>query len=359
MKLRQRLTQKIHTIWQTPGLTSTLLLPLSWLVWLFVRGKQHRWQKCPPDRVAPMPVIVVGNLMVGGTGKTPVVIALVQGLQKLGWTPGVISRGYGARQPDDQARCGVAPLDPALYGDEPSLIAAATGAPVAVHPKRTLALLALHSQRPDVDVVIADDGLQHLALARDLEIVVQDARGLGNGRLLPAGPLREPRDRLATVDLIISNISATDNQEAVTNPHRHKTLPGLPHQVPAIRMQLQPISCTHLLTGETMTWHQWRQRHGTTPVAAVAAIGQPERFFGMLRHLGLNLGQCIGLPDHDDFSRAPFSRMAASLILVTDKDAVKCRHLNDPRLWSVQVAPRFSDETWVQHIHQRLKSLTS
>lgn len=306
-----------------------------------------------------MPVIVVGNLMVGGTGKTPVVIALVQGLQKLGWTPGVISRGYGARLPEDQARCAMPPLDPALFGDEPSLIAAATGVPVAVHPRRTLALSALHQQWPDVDVVVADDGLQHLALARDIEIVVQDARGLGNGRLLPAGPLREPRSRLASVDLIISNTSATDDQEAVTNRHRHKPVPGVPAHVPALRMQLQPVSCTHLLTGQVMAWGQWRQTHGTTPLAAVAAIGQPERFFGMLRRLGLSLEQCISLPDHDNFSHPPFARLAAPLIVITDKDAVKCRHLNDPRLWSVQVAPRFSDETWVQQIHQRLKSMSS
>ena len=359
MTFRQRLTQRIHALWQTPGLVSTLLLPLSWLVGLVIKAKQRRWQRQPPERVAPVPVIVVGNLMVGGTGKTPVVIALVQGLQKLGWTPGVISRGYGARMPKDQARCAVSPLDPALFGDEPSLIAAATRAPVAVHPKRTLALSTLHQLRPDVNVVISDDGLQHLALARDLEIVVQDGRGLGNGRLLPAGPLREPRSRLAHVDLIINNISTINDQEAVTNPHRHKPQPGLPPHVPALQMQLHPVSCTHLLTGTVVAWPLWRQTHGTRPLAAVAAIGQPERFFAMLRGLGLNLGQCIGLPDHDGFSDPPFERMTASLILITDKDAVKCRRLGDVRLWSVQVAPRFSDETWVQHIHQRLKLLSS
>lgn len=356
MNLRQRLTERIHSLWQTPGLTSTLLLPLSWLVWVFVILKRRRWQRNPAPRPSGLPVIVVGNIMVGGTGKTPVVIALVKGLQQLGWQPGVISRGYGARPVGEQPRTGTAPLDAADFGDEPSLIAAATGVPVAIHPKRALALETLHKHWPQVNVVIADDGLQHLALGRDIEIVVQDARGLGNGRLLPAGPLREPRSRLHSVDLIISNMTATTGQEAVTNRHRHKALPGLPPQVPLVRMQLQPVSCTHLGSGEIVPWQQWRQRYGQARISAVAAIGQPERFFGMLRHQGLSLEKTLALPDHDSFDHPPFDRLDTTLILVTDKDAVKCRRHHDSRLWSVQVSPRFSDDGWVQRVHQQLKS---
>ena len=354
--LRQRLTRHIHAIWQTPGLISTLLLPLSWLVTGFVHLKSWRFRSRTHTRPVTLPVVVVGNLMVGGTGKTPVVIALVQELKKLGWRPGVISRGYGANIPRTQARCGVSPLSPDTFGDEPSLIASATGVPVAVHPTRNLALSTLHAQWPEVDIVIADDGLQHLALARDYEIVVQDARGLGNGRVLPAGPLREPRSRLARVDLIISNTSDTPSDEAVTNQHRNKPLPGLPAHVPVIRMQLQPVSCTHLVSGQVVSWPQWRQDNGNTALSAVAAIGQPERFFGMLQRQGLMLEECIALPDHDDFSHPPFDRLSTRLILVTDKDAVKRLGLNDERLWSVQVKPRFSDEAWVQHLHQTIKS---
>lgn len=356
LNFRQNITRRIHAIWQTPGLISTFLLPLSWIVSLFVQIKAWRYRRSPDIRPAPLPIVVVGNLMVGGTGKTPVVIALVHGLQKLGWKPGVISRGYGARLPKNQARCGITPLNPAEFGDEPSLIAAATGVPVAVHPQRNLALSALHGHWPEVDIVISDDGLQHLALARDFEIVVQDARGLGNGRILPAGPLREPRRRLQTVDLIISNSSHTGNEEAVSNPHRLKPLPELPGHVPVVRMQLQPVSCTHLASDQVVPWHQWRQAHLEASKGAVAAIGQPERFFGMLRRQGIALEQCIALPDHDRFEHPPFAKMSASIILVTDKDAVKCKTLNDHRLWSVQVLPRFSDERWVQHLHEAIKS---
>lgn len=356
MSFRQRLVGRVHDIWQTPGLISTLLLPLSWLVWLFVVLKRKRWQKQPPARPAQVPVIVVGNLVVGGTGKTPVVIALVKGLQARGWHPGVISRGYGAQPAGADARAGTAPLDPARFGDEPSLIASATGVPVAVHPKRALALSTLLRQWPEVDIVISDDGLQHLALARDIEVVVQDARGLGNGRLLPAGPLREPRSRLNTVDLIITNATAADTREAVTNPHRHKPVPGMPAHVPQLRMQLQPVSCTHLQTGEVIPWARWRQRFATARIGAVAAIGQPERFFGMLRRLGVTLDATLALPDHDTYNNPPFDKLGTALILVTDKDAVKCLPTTDARLWSVQVSPRFSDEQWVERLHRQLQS---
>ncbi|WP_233574863.1 tetraacyldisaccharide 4'-kinase [Pusillimonas sp. NJUB218] len=356
MSFRQRLVERVHDIWQTPGLISTLLLPLSWLVWLFVTLKRRRWQKQPPARPTHLPVIVVGNLVVGGTGKTPVVIALVKGLQALGLRPGVISRGYGAQSAGAEARTGVAPLDPAQFGDEPSLIASATGAPVAVHPKRALAQHALHSQWPEVNIVISDDGLQHLALARDIEVVVQDARGLGNGRLLPAGPLREPRSRLNTVDLIITNATAADTREAVTNPHRHKPLPGMPSHVPQLRMQLQPVSCTHLQTGEVIPWARWRQQFASARIGAVAAIGQPERFFGMLRRLGVTLDTTLALPDHDTYKNPPFDKLDTKLILVTDKDAVKCLPTTDARLWSVQVSPRFSDDQWVEHLYRQLQS---
>src|SRR5690606_16068633 len=178
------------------GLISTLLSPLSWVARAFIARKRLRYQRKPGlSHQSRLPVIIVGNIYVGGTGKTPVVIALVQSLQARGWRPGVISRGYGAKV-GKHARTGQGQLDPALFGDEPALIAQATQVPVAVHPKRALALLELQETYPQVDVIVADDGLQHLALGRDLEIVVQDGRGIGNGRVLPAGPLREPASRL-------------------------------------------------------------------------------------------------------------------------------------------------------------------
>src|SRR5690606_15033938 len=143
-------------------------------------------------------------LLVGGTGKTPVVIAVIKSLQARGWTPGVVSRGYGVKI-GTEPRSGQGELPAADFGDEPSLIAASTGAAIAVHPQRNLARQALAESFPDVDVVVSDDGLQHLGLSRDVEIIVQDARGIGNGRLLPAGPLREPASKLSEVDFIIDN----------------------------------------------------------------------------------------------------------------------------------------------------------
>ena len=161
----------------------------------FERGLGHTYR-------APVPVVIVGNLYVGGTGKTPVVIALVKQLKALGWHPGLISRGYGAKL-GPSARTGQGELNASIMGDEPALLAEQTGAWIGVHPNRQLACQALLKADPAIDIIVSDDGLQHLALARDVEIVVQDTRGVGNGWLLPAGPLREPAKRLKTVDVVI------------------------------------------------------------------------------------------------------------------------------------------------------------
>ena len=204
--MKAGIERALHTAWSKKGGFSLAMWPLSKLYGAIVEHRKAGFLR-HPDRIHhdTLPVVVVGNIYVGGTGKTPVVIALVEALQARGWQPGVISRGYGAR-PSDKPRAGRGTLDPALFGDEPALVAAHTGAPVCVHPDRQAAIRRLRRQYPQVDVVISDDGLQHLALGRDLEIVVQDGRGVGNGRLLPAGPLREPATRLETVDFIINNL---------------------------------------------------------------------------------------------------------------------------------------------------------
>ncbi|WP_345251485.1 tetraacyldisaccharide 4'-kinase, partial [Pigmentiphaga soli] len=201
--------------WQHGGWLSATLTPLSWLAALAVRLKRaayrHGWRRA--ERL-DVPVVVIGNIYVGGTGKTPLLLALAAGLRARGWQPGVVSRGYGA-EVGPQPRVGRGRLDPALFGDEPALIAREAGVPVAVHPRRVLAARALRGACPEVDVILADDGLQHLPLARDDEIAVQDGRGVGNGRLLPAGPLREPPSRLAEVDAIVTNVTGQAGADAV------------------------------------------------------------------------------------------------------------------------------------------------
>lgn len=344
MKLKSALTQVLQRAWQKKGVLSTLLLPLSWLVRLEVtrRRKQFRLH---PERIthSTKPVIIVGNVFVGGTGKTPVVMALIQALQARGWQPGVISRGYGVK-PDARPLAGQGSLDPKKFGDEPALISALTKVPVAVHPKRALALQRLEKAYPQVDVIIADDGLQHLALGRDIEIVVQDDRGVGNGRLLPAGPLREPADRLDTVDFIITT-TLTDG-ERPTGSHQ---LPG--H---SSAMTLQPTHLEKLDDGTLLDWGSWLSTHGRSNCTALAGIGNPQRFFTMLKLQGVTLQAPQALPDHYGFETSPFLNLKQQIILITAKDAVKCRRWPDPRVWAVHVQPVFSDPAWLDTCHQML-----
>lgn len=267
----------------------------------------------------PVPVIIVGNLFVGGTGKTPFVIWLVNALRQAGYTPGVISRGYGAH--NDLARPVTAVSDPQVVGDEPVLIAARAACPVMVGRNRAAAAQALLAAYPALDVIVADDGLQHYALARDLEIVLFDARGAGNGWLLPAGPLREPLSRRR--DFTVLN--------GIGHP------PGMPPDT--WRMQLISADAEQLCDRSNRIALQspvWRDKR----IVAAAGIGNPARFFSMLRGMDLHVEE-LPLPDHYDFSANPFAAIAADMILVTEKDAVKCARIenleNDPRIWVVPV----------------------
>jgi tetraacyldisaccharide 4'-kinase len=318
--------------------------PLAWLLWplsLLYGGLWHgrRWlyrSGLLPTQHMPVPVIVVGNVVAGGGGKTPLVIALVQHLQAMGLRPGVITRGYGRSNRDclpvtQQARA-------QDVGDEPLLIHQSTGAPVQVAAQRVDAAIALLERHPELDLLICDDGLQHLRLHRDIEICIFDDNGVGNGLLLPAGPLREPWPRAC--DLLV----------------RSGKLPaGAAHQ---IDRQL----ATHGMRADGQTVALDSIVTATPPmqVRALAGIAHPERFFTMLRQRGLRLDATHALPDHASFDVAPVAFAGADILLCTEKDAVKLWPLRpdalavplvvslDPAFWSSfsQLLRRHGPEQW-------------
>ena len=279
----------------------------------------------------PVPVVVVGNITVGGSGKTPLVIALVEALRAEGYHPGVLSRGYGGR--DVRSKAAVAGVDAMAedaadrFGDEPVLIARRTGLPVFVGKRRPDVARALLAAHPDVDVLVSDDGLQHYALARNFEIAVFDARGAGNRALLPAGPLREPLSRLLEVDAIVLNGPET-------------TLPPLPGGAvppkPPFRMTLEP-SDAYRVNDPAMTrpLSGFRGRRLT----AAAGMGNPQRFFAMLRTAGLSFHR-MPLDDHHAYRSNPFERRNSEAVLMTEKDAVKCARFDEARMWAVPVTAR-------------------
>lgn len=280
------------------------------------------------------PVVVVGNLVAGGSGKTPLVIALVQQLQRVGCTPGVASRGYGRAQPGEP-RWVEAGADPALAGDEPLLIATATGAKVRVDADRVAAARALVDA--GCDVVVCDDGLQHYRLARDVEIEVQDARRrYGNGRLLPAGPLREPLERAADCDFRILNLGAAAGTEVSLPP-----VPGAADDGSEWPMWLQVGLAQPLTGGRGVPLGAFAGQR----VHAVAGIGEPERFFALLRDAGLAVVP-HAFPDHHVYTPADLDFGSPLPLLMTSKDAVKCAPFAKPGWHALPVEATLPDAFW-------------
>ena len=279
----------------------------------------------------PVPVIVVGNIFIGGTGKTPLTIWLAEALRAAGWTPGVISRGHGS---EGSAPRAVTPASSAReVGDEPLLIARRSGCPVMVGRGRVDAGRALLAAHPEVNVLIADDGLQHYALARDIEVVLFDGRGVGNGWLLPAGPLREPPSRRRDFTVVNAPELSAQLVAAVGGKPFRMQLGGAYAErlaQPAERILLASLAAQQSAGGAPA-----RPR-----IVAAAGIGNPGRFFSMLKAAGLGIDE-LALPDHHDFLDDPFRTLDADIILITEKDAVKCGQIenlkNDPRLWVVPV----------------------
>ena len=251
---------------------------------------------------AGVPTIVVGNVIAGGAGKTPVVMALVQHLQAQGWRPGVISRGYGRSTRDNRIVLPDSP--PQLVGDEPALIARSCQVPVAVAARRSEAARLLRTQYPHTNVIVCDDGLQHWALARDVEICVFNPQGIGNGFLLPAGPLREPWPRPA---------------DAEVNMVLHAGPPPQGGSAPRFALQRQLANFALRADGSRVPLASLH----ATPLLALAAIARPEDFFALLQAQGLVLTETLALPDHFNFDSWQRPSNKGYTLICTEKDAVK------------------------------------
>ncbi|MBN6076962.1 tetraacyldisaccharide 4'-kinase [Aggregatibacter actinomycetemcomitans] len=305
--------------WYSRSWITWLLCPFSLLFWLItaIRRALFRFNLLKSYR-APVPVVIVGNLSVGGNGKTPAVIWLVQELTKCGLKVGVISRGYGS-QAKQYPLLVTSTGDPVEAGDEPVLIATRTQAPVCISPNRQQAIECLleHAQ---CDVIISDDGLQHYKLQRDIEVVIMDAqRGLGNGFLLPAGPLRELPNRLKSVDFIITNGAENQYSDAV--------------------MTLQPQYAVNLVSLAQRPLAEFSQ------ATAIAGIGNPSRFFAMLQQHGITLTATQAFQDHQRFSADLFNQFDKNQpLLMTEKDAVKCLAFAQKNWWYVPVTTEIHGE---------------
>ena len=323
----------IHRVWYEGAKSGLVLLPLSGIYWLLLKLRALLFRLGVfQSFAAHVPLIVVGNITAGGTGKTPTVIWLVNELRARGFTPGIVSRGYGGSKSGTSMRVDI-DSDAAIVGDEPVLLARRARCPVAVDADRVRAAAMLVDD--GVNVVIADDGLQHLRLRRNYEICVVDGdRGLGNRHLLPAGPLREPAARLDSVDQILVN-GATDMPNALS-------------------FELVANDASRLNGSLARPLHGFRD----TTVHAVAGIGNPKRFFDLLRAEGMQVIE-HSFPDHAAITKADLTFGDDFDVFMTEKDAVKLgRNLSD-KYWFVPVSlsmNKLKASELIEQIESRLRS---
>ncbi|MDR9497965.1 MAG: tetraacyldisaccharide 4'-kinase [Hydrogenovibrio sp.] len=342
------------SFWQTSSfsLSGWALRPLGALVCRVARQRLKRFRQTPPVSPAPCPVLVVGNLTVGGSGKTPFIQWLGQSLQQKGWRIGVISRGYGG-QAEIWPQWVATESDPEQVGDEPVLLAQTLRCPVAVAPDRPQALQCLIDRAGVLDLIISDDGLQHFALARDLEVVVLDgARGLGNGRCLPAGPLREPASRLQSVDWVVSNGTPQPALQAAVRSHRFHDDRGAGGDVDA-QLSLQPAFFYRVRRPQEQVS---LATFAEASVQAVAGIGHPERFFQTLRPLVKAL-DASAFADHHAYRADDFKAFDPQKpLIMTAKDAVKCQTFAEDHWWALAVTPN-CPQTLLDQIEHRLSDI--
>ncbi|MDX9994180.1 MAG: tetraacyldisaccharide 4'-kinase [Rhodocyclaceae bacterium] len=302
-------------VWRTRGLFAYLLWPvgLCFLVLVAIRRVVYRLGLLHGERLS-VPVVVIGNLVAGGAGKTPLTLWLAQQLRTRGRRPGIVSRGYG--RVDDAVRKVGAGETAETVGDEPLLLARRSGCPVTVGADRVAAARALLAAHPDCDMILCDDGLQHYRLQRDVEIAVLDRRGLMNGWPLPAGPLREPASRLRSVDAVV----------------RHDCAADLAHGTSTFRMHLRGDRFYRL---DAPDMQATAGELAKLRLHAIAGIGEPRRFFDHLATLGL-VFEAHAFPDHHRYAGTDFS-FAGDAILTTEKDALKCAGLTTLPIWVLPV----------------------
>lgn len=302
------LERYFNRLWYEDHWQQWLFWPASKLAESVVARRRRQVLQNPPSPLK-IPVIIIGNLTVGGTGKTPLLLFLVDELQKKGLRVGVISRGYGgkASYPLHVTKDTL----PAECGDEPALIVRRTGVPMVVDPQRARAALALAAAH-SVDVILSDDGLQHYPLSRQLEVLVVDGqRGFGNQHMLPMGPLREPLDRLDSLRFVVVNGAASESLQQELSRHRGLSI---------YSMQIQPGKIRRLAGSESADSVTFASRQ----VTAVAGIGNPDRFFNTLKSMGIVCDKAV-FADHYRYSAEDFQPYQHTTVLMTEKDAVKVR----------------------------------
>ncbi|MDH3613916.1 MAG: tetraacyldisaccharide 4'-kinase [Gammaproteobacteria bacterium] len=332
----------LHRVWYEGASSYQMLLPLSGLYWLLITLRRCMFRFGLLGRYrATVPVVVVGNITAGGTGKTPVTIWLSREFRERGFSPGIVSRGYGGSRSTTSMRVDSA-SDPNVVGDEPVLLAKKTGCPVVVDADRSRAAQMLVDD--GVNVIIADDGLQHYRLERSYEICVIDgSRGLGNRLLLPAGPLRETIDRLGQVDQVLINGRTSEKSAELTVVEQN-----------AIEFELIAEEVTRLNGSLTRPI----ARFAGTTVHGVAAIGNPVRFFDLLRTHGIQVIE-HALRDHAKLDVRDLSFGDDFEILMTEKDAVKLKGTTSDKYWTVPVEMKIDPVVagpWLEQIESRLRS---
>lgn len=338
---------RLEAAWYSKKRWVWLLLPLTVLFWLVSNLRRALFKLGLKTQIkATVPVIVVGNITVGGTGKTPFVIYLVKLLQGLGYTPAIVSRGYGANTKIGPSfpRLVNAISDPSLTGDEPNLLALRTGVPVVIDSDRTKAV-KYASQISGVNIVISDDGLQHYKMARDIEVVLVDgARYFGNGYLLPMGPLREPVSRLKAVDFTVVNSGFISKSASSLQSDENKFID---YQLGATSLMELKSKSVSLLKDETRNVH------------LISGIGNPERFKMTAQKSGLKVVSQHWFPDHHNFTEADFKSITLQdndIIVMTEKDAVKCIKFAQPNWYALPVDAVIS-ESLERNLTDQIKKL--